>query len=111
MAKYKHHILFGKTNYLIVLAGVGLMILGFILMIGGGTDDPSVYPADTLYGFQRTVLAPFLVLLGFVVNGYAIMKKPDIEVETTVTEKKVLYDQPEKTTTKTYKVKGKKGRK
>lgn len=69
---YKHHFLFGKKNFIFVLVGVGLILLGFLLMVGGDTTDPMIYPEAELYGFQRTVLAPAIILAGFVVEGIAI---------------------------------------
>ena len=82
---YKHHLLFGKRNFNIVLIGIGLMLLGFILMIGGGdTPDPvNIYPEDTLYGFQRTILAPMLVLIGLGVQVVAIFTKNEKAVDMT----------------------------
>ncbi len=69
MAKHKHEMLFDSNNYKIVLIGVALILLGFILMAGGNMEDGSIY------SFQRITLAPALILIGFIVNGYAIMKK------------------------------------
>lgn len=56
--------------------GIGLMILGFLAMIGGGYSDLNTPNYDVKYGFRTTILAPILVLAGLVVNGFAIMKKP-----------------------------------
>lgn len=70
MEKRKHDMLFDAGNYRIMLIGIGLMLLGFLLMTGGNMEDGSIY------SFRRITLAPALILLGFVVNGYAIMKKP-----------------------------------
>lgn len=66
--------LFGKTNYLIVLIGIALIALGMILMMGGGSDDPDVFNPK-MFNFQRITLAPILVLLGFVVEIVAIFWK------------------------------------
>ncbi len=92
MSNYKHQFLFGKKNYTIMLAGLGIMVLGFILMIGGGhaEDLTKVYPEDTLYGFQRTVLAPFLVLVGLATQAFAIFTKTDLPatIEDTPAEKR-----------------------
>ncbi len=71
MGKHKHQMLFDKSNYILVLIGIALIVLGFILMIGGNMEDGSIY------SFQRITLAPALILIGFVVNGYAILKKPN----------------------------------
>ena len=62
---------FGKKNYIIVLIGIALIALGFILMIGGGSDDPKVFN-EKMFDFQRLTLAPILVLAGFVVEIVAI---------------------------------------
>lgn len=65
----------GKENYILMLAGLALIALGFILMIGGGSKDPNVFSYE-LFSFQRLTLAPILVLAGYVVEIFAIMKKP-----------------------------------
>jgi hypothetical protein len=55
--------------------GFGIIIIGFILMIGGGSDDPNVFnPA--VFSFRRITLAPLILLFGFLFEIYAIMKKP-----------------------------------
>jgi hypothetical protein len=66
---------FEKDNYKWMLIGLGLMILGFILMIGGGSDDPNVFN-EAIFNFQRLTLAPILILAGYIVEIYAIMKHP-----------------------------------
>jgi hypothetical protein len=66
---------FGKENYRLLFIGLGFIALGFILMIGGGSDDPKVFnPA--IFNFQHITLAPILVLIGYVIEIFAIMKKP-----------------------------------
>ena len=62
---------FGKQNFIIVLIGIALIVLGFILMIGGGSDNPDVFN-EKMFDFQHITLAPILVLLGFVVEIVAI---------------------------------------
>lgn len=62
---------FGKQNFIIVLIGVVLIALGFILMIGGGSDNPNVFN-EKMFDFQHITLAPILVLAGFVVEIVAI---------------------------------------
>lgn len=66
----------GHQNYKLLLIGFAIIVLGFILMIGGGSDDPNTFNYDGLFGFQRRTLAPILVLAGFAFEIYAIMKKP-----------------------------------
>ena len=65
---------FGEQNYIIVLIGLVLIILGFVLMIGGGSDDPDVFN-EKMFDFQHITLAPILVLAGFVVEIVAIFWK------------------------------------
>lgn len=67
----KQLFLFGKRNYAMMLIGLAVITLGFILMSGGGSDDPNVFnPA--IYNWQRIRLAPTLVLIGFGIEIYAI---------------------------------------
>ena len=68
--------LFGRKNITLFLAGLALILAGFTLMSGGSDPDPEVFNEGGLYGFQRITLAPILVLAGFVVEVFAIMKKP-----------------------------------
>ena len=77
----KTHFLFEKVNYKILLIGLGVIALGFILMAGGGSDDPKVF-SDAIFNFQRIRLAPTVVLIGFGVTIYAILKNPNPEVTT-----------------------------
>ena len=66
---------FGKENYKLLLVGLVLIAVGFLLMIGGGSDDPKVF-SDEIFNFRRLTLAPILILSGYVVEIFAIMKKP-----------------------------------
>ncbi len=66
---------FNKTNYTLIIAGLLILIVGFLLMIGGGSDDPDVF-SDALFGFRRLTLAPILILLGYIVEIFAIMYRP-----------------------------------
>jgi hypothetical protein len=66
---------FGKENYKLLLIGLVLIAVGFLLMIGGGSDDPKVF-SDDIFNFRRLTLAPLLILAGYVVEIFAIMKKP-----------------------------------
>ena len=65
---------FTKENYRLMLIGLALMALGFVLMIGGGSKDPKDFSPE-IFNFQRITLAPILILAGFVVEIFAIMKK------------------------------------
>jgi len=66
---------FGKENYRLMLIGLALIILGFLLMIGGGSEDPKVFNPE-IFSFRRITLAPILILAGYAVEIFAIMKKP-----------------------------------
>lgn len=73
--KTKEEFLFGKKNYTIMLIGLVVIALGFILMAGGGSDDPNVFNEE-IYNFRRIRLAPTLVLIGLAIEIYAILAKP-----------------------------------
>lgn len=71
---------FERKNYIILLAGIFLIVLGYILMIGGKSEDPNVFnPA--IFNFQRITLAPVLCLIGFVTIIFAIMWRPKTNEE------------------------------
>lgn len=61
-------------NYKLLALGLLIIVIGFILMAGGGSDDPNVFNED-VYSFRRITLAPIVVLAGFAFEIYAIMKK------------------------------------
>lgn len=69
-----------KENYLFIIAGVVVVLIGFFLMSGGGADDPLVFNADELFSARRITVAPFLVMLGYVVVLYGILKRPKMPV-------------------------------
>ena len=79
MAKQKkipseNKFLFGKKNYIIMLIGIAIIGLGFILMSGGGSDDPNVFNPE-IYNFRRSRLAATIVIIGLAVEIYAILAK------------------------------------
>ena len=65
---------FGKRNYRFMIIGIIFIALGFILMSGGGSDDPNVFNPE-IFSFRRIRLAPTFVLLGFVIGIYSILTK------------------------------------
>ncbi len=66
---------FAKQNYQLFIAGIALIILGYLLMIGGGSDDPNVFnPA--IFNTQRITIAPMVCLLGFITIIVGIMYTP-----------------------------------
>lgn len=68
--------LFDKTNYMIMVAGVVIILIGFALMSGGQTEVKEVFPKEEIYSFRRITLAPVVVILGFCVEIFAILKRP-----------------------------------
>ena len=67
---------FGKKNYIVMAIGIAVIALGFILMAGGGSDDPNDFNPD-IYNFRRIRLAPTIVLIGFGIEVYAILLNPN----------------------------------
>jgi hypothetical protein len=72
-----NHFGFQKENYKILLIGLAINIVGFILMIGGATEDPTIFSEEELFSSTRITISPMLILLGYIVILYAIMKKPN----------------------------------
>lgn len=71
----KQDFIFQKKNYLFMFIGIAFIALGFILMSGGGSDDPNVFNPE-IYNFRRIRLAPTLVLIGLGIEVYAILLNP-----------------------------------
>lgn len=63
---------FQKMNYILFFVGLFFLVLGYVLMIGGGSTDPDVF-SEKMYDFQRLTLSPILIVIGFVVEIFAIM--------------------------------------
>ena len=72
--------LFGKENYMWMLAGIVVIILGFILMAGGKSADPKVFDPKEVYSTTRITIAPLLIIIGFILEIVGIMKKPKVVV-------------------------------
>ena len=70
-----NNFVFSKQNIVVIIAGIVLTLLGFVLMIGGGSEDPTVFKKDEIFSFTRITLAPILVIGGYGVVIYGIMKK------------------------------------
>jgi len=80
MAKKKEEIdntefALGKENYRLLIIGFAIIIIGFLLMIGGKSTSPNEFNPE-IFSFRRITLAPIVVLAGFIFEIYAIMKKP-----------------------------------
>ncbi len=67
---------FGKENYRILILGVAFVVIGYLLMIGGGSDDPNQFHADEIFSTRRITIAPISILAGFIIVLFGIMKKP-----------------------------------
>ena len=67
-------LVFGWANYRIMLIGIGIIALGMLLMMGGSMPSPDVWDESLIYSFRRTVIAPVLIIAGFIVEIYAIFK-------------------------------------
>ena len=74
----KHYFSFAKNNYLIILVGVFLVIFGFLMMTGGGSDDPNQFNEAELFSARRITLAPITVILGYIVVIVGIMRKAPV---------------------------------
>ena len=71
----KEEMVFSWDNYKWMLIGVGVIVLGFLLMAGGGSNDPNVFNYEEIFSWRRISLAPVVVLVGFGLVGYSIFKK------------------------------------
>ena len=74
----KGEFIFGKKNYKWLFIGLAFIAVGFILMAGGGSDNPDVFD-ESIFSWRRIRLAPTLVLIGFGIQVYAILLNPDKE--------------------------------
>lgn len=72
---------FQKENYKWLIIGLVINVIGFILMIGGGSDDPNKFDAAELFSPVRLTVSPILIVAGYIVMIYAIMKKPKKNVK------------------------------
>jgi uncharacterized membrane protein len=68
--------LFSKENYIWMLAGLIILAIGFFLMAGGKSADPKVFDPKEVYSTTRITIAPILIVIGFIIEIVAIMKKP-----------------------------------
>lgn len=74
-SKEKDDFALPRENYKLLAIGFIIIVVGFLLMLGGKSDDPNVFNED-IFSFRRITLAPIVVLAGFVFEIWAIMKKP-----------------------------------
>ena len=71
----------GRENYRLMAIGFVIIVIGFVLMSGGGSDDPNVFNPE-IFSFRRITLAPVILLIGYIFEIYAIMKKPKDDNQT-----------------------------
>lgn len=71
----KQNFVFEKRNYTWMFIGLAFIAIGFVLMAGGGSDDPNVFN-NAIFNIQRIRIAPMLILIGFGIQVYAILQKP-----------------------------------
>lgn len=74
--KDEREFVFNKSNYILLIVGVLLNVIGYLLMIGGADTDPNEFNEQGLFSPVRLTVAPIVILLGFAVIIYSIMKKP-----------------------------------
>ncbi len=74
-AARENELAFTRTNYRLLLIGIGIVILGYILMAGGGSGDPEVFIAEEVFSDRRITVAPIVCIIGYLFVVYAIMKK------------------------------------
>ncbi len=68
--------LFDKENYKLMLIGLIVLTIGYILMVGGKSPDPAKFDDNVIYSTTRITIAPIVILAGFIIEIFAIMKKP-----------------------------------
>ena len=73
--KEKTNFALNRENYKLLAIGFGIIVLGFILMLGGKSEDPNEF-SEKIFSFRRITLAPIVVLAGFGFEIWAIMRKP-----------------------------------
>lgn len=89
MSDNKANFVFGKKNYIAIAAGFALVVIGFMLMSGGKAEDPNTFNPEEIFASRRITLAPFTVLLGFIVVGVGIMLKPTSEDDSNSAEEAI----------------------
>jgi hypothetical protein len=73
--KKQESFVFSKMNYRLLIIGLVVLFIGFLLMAGGGSDDPTKFDPG-MFSFRRVTFGPVIVLIGFIIEGVAIMYRP-----------------------------------
>lgn len=76
--KKKETFVFSRLNYQLLIIGLVVIFIGFLLMAGGGSDDPNKFDPG-IFSFRRVTFGPIIVLIGFIVEGVAIMYRPKVK--------------------------------
>ena len=74
----KYNTLFGRDNFMWMAIGGVVIIAGILLMSGGKSPDPNVFSDQEVYSTRRITIAPILIIIGFIIEVYAIMKKTKV---------------------------------
>lgn len=74
--KSKSYEIFGRQNYIWMLAGLIIIALGMVLLAGGKTTDPNIFNTNDVYSTRRITIAPILILAGLVIEIFAIFRSP-----------------------------------
>jgi hypothetical protein len=72
----KNNTLFGRENFIWMAVGALVILAGILLMAGGKSSDPNIFSDNEVYSTRRITIAPILIILGLLIEVYAIMKKP-----------------------------------
>lgn len=78
--KKQESFVFSRLNYQLLIAGLVVIFIGFLLMAGGGSDDPAKFDPG-IFSFRRITFGPIIVLIGFIIDGVAIMYRPKSKKE------------------------------
>ena len=84
-----------KENFKYIIIGCVVVIVGFALMSGGGTEDPNTFNEEELFSFRRITLAPFLVMVGYGIVLFGILKRPKKAVTVDIIDNKEDVDEKE----------------
>ena len=79
MSEQKSHFVFGRKNYITIIIGFVIVLIGFVMMSGGKSENPEEFHPEEIFSARRITYAPITVLIGFTIIGIGIMIKPSEE--------------------------------